>query len=75
MPTALEVIGEVLAALPDGTLACSLNERCVACYWTERAGSDEATVAGIEANLTRLKAFICAHFAAIEDVDEHLKDS
>ncbi len=74
LPEAVDVIGDVLASLPEGSLGCSLNDRYVSCYWTEKLGSDEDTVAGIEASLMRLKGLLCEHFTPADEAETDLKD-
>jgi len=51
----LEDLQSALEAFPQDALGCGLNDRCVACYWREKADPESDAVAAIVKALTPLQ--------------------
>ncbi len=57
-----QVLHEMLGKLPKDTLACAIDVRFVACYWTEKANPDGDAVDNIQQQLARLSDVLIAQY-------------
>jgi len=57
-----QVLREILGKLPQDTLACAIDARFVACYWTEKADTDSDAVENIQQQLVRLSDVLIAQY-------------